>query len=71
MLEILEYLHEKLDRALDRIAELLTGSKVYRVREVKARVPDVRRIADARLPVIDIKPFRRAGMDKTAGMVMR
>jgi len=49
MLEILEYLHEKLDRALDRIAELLTGSKVYRVREVKARVPDVRRIADARL----------------------
>ncbi|MGA2224284.1 MAG: hypothetical protein ABSH41_07580 [Syntrophobacteraceae bacterium] len=48
MLEIIEYLHEKLDWAADRIAELLTGSRVYRVREVKARGPDVRRIADAR-----------------------
>ncbi len=48
MQEIWEYLHEKLDRAADRIAELLTGSRVYRVRKVRARAPDVRRIVDAR-----------------------
>jgi hypothetical protein len=48
MLEILENLREKFDRAIDRIAELLTGSRVYRVRELKARTPGVRRI-EARL----------------------
>ena len=49
MPEIVEYLRERLDRATDRIAELLTGSKGYKVQEVKVRVPDVRRIVDARV----------------------
>ena len=48
MQEILEYLHEKIDRAAERIAELLTGSRGYRVGEAKARVPDVRRIVGVR-----------------------
>jgi hypothetical protein len=49
MLEILENLRERLDRAIDQIAELLTGSEVYRVRELKARASGVRRIAGVRL----------------------
>ncbi len=49
MPEIVEYLRERLDRAADRIAELLTGSRGYKVREVKERVPDVRKIVDARV----------------------
>ena len=48
MLEIIEYLHEKLDWAADRIVELLTGSSGYYVQEVKARIPDVRQVVDAR-----------------------
>ncbi|MGA2402728.1 MAG: hypothetical protein ABSG91_13650 [Syntrophobacteraceae bacterium] len=48
MPEILEYVREKLDWAAGRILELLTGSSGYRVQEVKARVPDVRKVADSR-----------------------
>ncbi len=48
MPEILEYLKEKIDWAAGRITELLTGSSVYRLREVKARDTDVRRMVDAR-----------------------
>ena len=39
MPEIFEYLHEKLDWAADMIREFLTGSKGYRVRAVKERIP--------------------------------
>jgi len=49
MPEILEYVREKLDWMAGRILELLTGLSGYRLGEVKARVPDVRRVADARL----------------------
>ena len=45
---ILEYMRETLDRAADRILELLTGSNGYKVQEVKVRVPDVREVVDAR-----------------------
>ena len=48
MKDILEYVREKLDRAADRILELLTGSSGYTLREARVRVPDVRRIIDAR-----------------------
>jgi len=47
MPEILEYLREKIDRAAERIAEFLTGSRGYRLQEAKVRDPDARRIADA------------------------
>lgn len=47
MTEILEYVYEKLDRAAGRILELLTGTG-YRLREVHARAPDVRRVIGAR-----------------------
>jgi hypothetical protein len=49
MPEILEYVREKLDWAAGRILELLTGLGGYKLGKVKERVPDVRRIADARL----------------------
>jgi len=49
MADILEYVHEKLDRAADIILELLTGSSGYKVREVKARVPNTRQIVEDRL----------------------
>ncbi len=49
MPDIVEYVHEKLDRLADRILELLTGLSGYRMREVKARIPEVRKITDARL----------------------
>jgi hypothetical protein len=45
---ILEYMREKLDWAADRIVELLTGSSGYNVQEVKAQIPDVRQVVDAR-----------------------
>lgn len=45
---ILEDVREKLDWAADRIVELLTGSSGYKVQEVKARIPDVRQVLDAR-----------------------
>jgi len=48
MMTILEYMREKLDWAADRIVELLTGSSGYKVQEVKARIPDVRQVVDAR-----------------------
>ena len=41
-------MREKLDWAADRIVELLTGSSGYYVQEVKARIPDVRQVVDAR-----------------------
>ncbi|MGC9966997.1 MAG: hypothetical protein ABSE08_16460 [Syntrophobacteraceae bacterium] len=47
MTEILEYVHEKLDRAAGRILELLTGLG-YKLREVQVRAPDVRREIGAR-----------------------
>ena len=45
---ISEYMREKLDWAADRIVELLTGSGGYKVQEVKARIPDVRQVVEAR-----------------------
>ena len=48
MVTILEYMREKLDWAADRIVELLTGSSGYKAQEVKARIPDVRQVVDAR-----------------------
>jgi len=48
MMTILEYLRAKLDRAADRIVELLTGSSGYKVQEVKARISDVRQVLDSR-----------------------
>jgi hypothetical protein len=47
MTEILEYVHEKLYGAAGRILELLTGLG-YRLREVRVRAPDVRRVIGAR-----------------------
>ncbi len=49
MPEILEYVREKFDWVAGRILELLTGLSGYKPGEVKARVPDVRRVADPRL----------------------
>jgi hypothetical protein len=49
MPDIFEYVREKFDGLADRILELLTGSKVYRVGEMKERVPDIRRTLAARL----------------------
>ncbi len=49
MPEISEYVREKLDWVAGRILELLTGSGGYKLGEVKVRVPEVRRVADARL----------------------
>jgi hypothetical protein len=46
MTDIFEYAREKLDRAADRILELLTGLG-YRLREVHARTPEVRRVIGA------------------------
>ena len=41
-------MREKLDWAADRILELLTGLRGYRVQEVQVRVQDVRKVIDAR-----------------------
>ncbi len=41
MPEIAEYVLEKLEWAAERIREFLVGSKGYRVREVKERIPKV------------------------------
>ena len=49
MADLLEYMHEKLDRAVDMILEFLTGSSGYKVREVKVRVANPRRIVEDRL----------------------
>ncbi len=46
MLEILEQLSEKLDSVVARILEFLTGHE-YRVREVRVRIPDARRVVEA------------------------
>ena len=40
-------MREKLDWT-DRIVELLTGASGYKLQEVKARIPDVREVVDAR-----------------------
>jgi hypothetical protein len=48
MTTILEYVREKLNLAADRIVELLTGSRGYKVQEVKAQIPDVRQVIAAR-----------------------
>jgi hypothetical protein len=48
MTELFKYMRDKLDRAADRILELLTGLNGYKVREVQERVPDVRKVIDAR-----------------------
>ncbi len=48
MTDIVEYVHEKLDWVADKILDLLTGSSRYRLREVKAQVPDVRKIVGSR-----------------------
>jgi len=49
MPDIFEYLREKFDGLAERILELLTGSAIYRVGEMKERVPDIRRTLAARL----------------------
>jgi len=48
MMTILEYMCEKLDWAADRIVELLTGASGYKLQEVKARIPNVWQVVDAR-----------------------
>ncbi|MGA2025985.1 MAG: hypothetical protein ABSH17_02820 [Syntrophobacteraceae bacterium] len=48
MLEILEYVREKLDWVTGRILERFTGLTGFKLEEVKVRVPDVRRVAGAR-----------------------
>ena len=48
MPDIVEYVREKLDWVAGRILELYTGLTGYKLGEVKARVPDVRRVAGAR-----------------------
>ena len=48
MTDILEYIREKVDRAADRVVEILTGVRGYKPREVRERVPDARRIINAR-----------------------
>lgn len=48
MMTISEYMREKLDWAADRIVELLRGPSGYKLGEVKVRVPDVRKVFDAR-----------------------
>jgi hypothetical protein len=48
MPDILEYVREKLDWVSGRILELLTGLTEYRLGEVKARVPEARRVAGIR-----------------------
>jgi hypothetical protein len=49
MPEILDYMRRKFDWFAGKILELFSGSNEYRVREVKERVPDVRKIVGARL----------------------
>lgn len=48
MMEIMEYMREKLDWAADRIVEILTGSSGYKMQEVKVRILDVRQVVDSR-----------------------
>jgi hypothetical protein len=48
MREIMEYAREKLDWAADRILELFTGLRGYRVQEMQVRAPDVRKVVGAR-----------------------
>lgn len=48
MTQIMEYVREKLDWAAGRILELLTGLRGYRMREVRVRVPNVRKVVSAR-----------------------
>ena len=48
MMTILEYMREKFDWAADRIVELLTGASGYKLQEVKARIPNVWQVVDAR-----------------------
>ena len=49
MPDISEYIREKLAWVEGRILKLITGISGYELGEVKARVADVRRVADARL----------------------
>ena len=44
MTMLIEYLREKLDGVAGRILELLTGLGKYKLREVRERVPQVRRV---------------------------
>ncbi len=48
MTTILEYVHEKLDLAADRIVGILTGSSGYKVQEVNVWIPDVRQVIATR-----------------------
>ena len=48
MMHIVEYVQEKLDGVADRILELLTGLHKHKVREVRVRVPDVRKVIGTR-----------------------
>ena len=48
MPEILEYVSDKLDWMAGRILELFTVLTGFKLEEVKARVPEVRRVAGAR-----------------------
>lgn len=48
MTDTVKYVQEKLNGVADRILELLTGLRKYKVREVRVRVPDVRKSVDTR-----------------------
>lgn len=48
MADILEHVRDKLDWLADEILDRLTGSRKYRLQEVKAQVPDARKIAGSR-----------------------
>lgn len=50
MSEIAEYVLEKLEWAAERIREFIAGSKGYRVREVKERIPNVQVIYPSSRP---------------------
>ena len=49
MVDILENLRKKFDWIAERTVELLTGLSGYELREVKARVPNSRKIVDVRI----------------------
>jgi hypothetical protein len=49
MPEILEYIRERFDRLSEKIVDLLYDLYGYKVEAVRARVPDIRKAAAARL----------------------
>ncbi len=57
MQDILEQIIEKLDSAIDRILVFLGGHE-YRVKEVRERIPDTRRVAG----VIQVRRLPSSGL---------